>query len=55
MLFRSSGEHRSSIVWTERAKLAKRLLELEPRSFQAEFARRFGDYLGHVEPIGPRS
>ena len=22
--------------------------------FQAEFARRFGDYLGHVEPAGPR-
>jgi 2-octaprenyl-6-methoxyphenol hydroxylase len=50
----ASGEHRSSIVWTERAKLAKRLLELEPASFQAEFARRFGDFLGRVETIGPR-
>jgi 2-octaprenyl-6-methoxyphenol hydroxylase len=50
----ASGEHRSSIVWTERAKLAKRLLELDSASFQAEFARRFGDYLGHVETIGPR-
>jgi len=49
-----AGEHRSSIVWTERAKLAKRLLELDGPSFQAEFARRFGDYLGHVETIGPR-
>ncbi len=48
------GEHRSSIVWTERAKLAMRLLELEAASFQAEFARRFGDFLGHVETIGPR-
>ena len=48
------GEHRSSIVWTERAKLATRLLELEAASFQAEFARRFGDFLGHVETIGPR-
>ena len=48
------GEHRSSIVWTERADLVRRLLELDPRRFQAEFARRFGDHLGHVEPAGPR-
>ena len=48
------GEHRSSIVWTERADLARRLLELDPPRFQAEFARRFGDHLGHVEPAGPR-
>jgi 2-octaprenyl-6-methoxyphenol hydroxylase len=44
------GEHRSSIVWSERADLAKRLLALDAPRFQAEFARRFGDYLGHVEP-----
>ena len=49
-----TGEHRSSIVWTERASIAKRLLELDAARFQAEFARRFGDYLGHVEPVGPR-
>jgi 2-octaprenyl-6-methoxyphenol hydroxylase len=49
-----AGEHRSSIVWTERADLARRLLELEPPRFQAEFARRFGDHLGPVEPVGPR-
>ena len=48
------GEHRSSIVWTERADLARRLLELDPPRFQAEFARRFGDHLGAVAPIGPR-
>jgi 2-octaprenyl-6-methoxyphenol hydroxylase len=48
------GEHRSSIVWTERAKIAKRLLELDDSRFQVEFRRRFGDYLGHVEAIGPR-
>jgi 2-octaprenyl-6-methoxyphenol hydroxylase len=48
------GEHRSSIVWTERADLARRLLELDPPRFQAEFARRFGDHLGCVEPAGPR-
>jgi 2-octaprenyl-6-methoxyphenol hydroxylase len=49
-----AGEHRSSIVWTEKANIAKRLLELDGPRFQAEFARRFGDYLGHVEPVGPR-
>jgi 2-octaprenyl-6-methoxyphenol hydroxylase len=48
------GEHRSSIVWTERADLARRLLELDAPRFQAEFARRFGDHLGRVEPTGPR-
>jgi 2-octaprenyl-6-methoxyphenol hydroxylase len=47
-------EHRSSIVWTEKAELAKRLLELDPPRFNAEFARRFGDHLGAVEPTGPR-
>jgi 2-octaprenyl-6-methoxyphenol hydroxylase len=50
----AAGEHRSSIVWTERASIAKRLLELDAARFNAEFARRFGDFLGHVEPAGPR-
>lgn len=48
------GEHRSSIVWTERSDLARRLLELDASRFQAEFARRFGDHLGPVVPAGPR-
>src|SRR5690349_18536140 len=33
-----TGEHRSSIVWSERAELARRLLELDAPRFQAEFA-----------------
>ena len=49
-----NGEHRSSIVWTERADLARRLLELDAPQFQAEFARRFGNHLGDVGTIGPR-
>jgi 2-octaprenyl-6-methoxyphenol hydroxylase len=48
------GEHRSSIVWSEAAPLARRLLELDAARFHTEFARRFGDYLGRVEPVGPR-
>lgn len=49
-----NGEHRSSIVWTESADLARRLLELDEPRFQTEFARRFGDHLGRVAPAGPR-
>jgi 2-octaprenyl-6-methoxyphenol hydroxylase len=48
------GEHRSAIVWTESAALAKNLLALDAPRFNAEFARRFGHHLGHVEPVGPR-
>ena len=48
------AEHRSSIVWTERAQVARRLLELDGARFQAEFARRFGDHLGDVSAAGPR-
>jgi 2-octaprenyl-6-methoxyphenol hydroxylase len=45
---------RSSIVWTERSELAPRLIALPEAAFTAELAARFGDFLGIVEPIGPR-
>jgi 2-octaprenyl-6-methoxyphenol hydroxylase len=45
---------RSSIVWTERAELTPRLMELSDAAFTAELAARFGDFLGAVEPVGPR-
>ncbi len=45
---------RSSIVWTERAELAPRLMALPDPDFAAELAARFGDFLGPVEPVGPR-
>ena len=48
------GSHRSSIVWTERTDIARRLLELDDARFQAEFARRFGDHLGRVGAAGRR-
>ena len=46
--------NRSSIVWTERAELAPRLIALSDAAFSAELAARFGDFLGTVEPVGPR-
>ncbi len=45
---------RSSIVWTERTELATSLIALPDAAFAAELAARFGDFLGAVEPIGPR-
>jgi 2-octaprenyl-6-methoxyphenol hydroxylase len=47
--------NRSSVVWTERAELAARLAALREADFAAELAARFGDLLGAVEPVGPRS
>ncbi len=46
--------NKSSIVWTEAKGLAPRLLALPESEFAAELAARFGDFLGRVEPIGPR-
>jgi 2-octaprenyl-6-methoxyphenol hydroxylase len=46
--------NRSSIVWTERAELAPRLLALPEAAFADELRARFGDFLGAVAPVGPR-
>ncbi|MGC2415523.1 MAG: UbiH/UbiF/VisC/COQ6 family ubiquinone biosynthesis hydroxylase [Stellaceae bacterium] len=46
--------NRSSIVWTEHADLAPRLLALPEAEFAAELGVRFGDFLGAIEPVGPR-
>ena len=45
---------RSSIVWTESAKNAPRLLALPDAEFKAELSRRFGDFLGKIEVVGGR-
>lgn len=47
-----SGDHRSSIVWTERRTLAEHLLTLKRPALEAELARRFGDFLGKVSILG---
>ena len=45
---------RSSIVWTEHADLAPRLLALPEAEFASELRARFGGFLGAIEPVGPR-
>jgi 2-octaprenyl-6-methoxyphenol hydroxylase len=45
---------RSSIVWTEQAAEAARILALGERDFHAELERRFGLHLGEIEVVGPR-
>jgi len=44
----------SSIVWTENADLAPRILALPEAEFAAELRARFGGFLGPIEPVGPR-
>ena len=46
--------NRSSIVWTENAALAPHLMKLPDAAFAEELRSRFGDFLGQVEPVGPR-
>lgn len=45
---------RSSLVWTEHKDLAPAVMALDDRAFNAEMRRRFGDFLGPAETIGPR-
>ena len=45
---------RSSLVWSERADLAPAIMALDEAGFGAEMARRFGDFLGRLEVVGPR-
>lgn len=44
----------SAIVWSERAGLAERLYALDDAPFAREIARRLGDHLGAIRPIGRR-
>ncbi len=46
--------NRSSLVWTERADLAPAILALDEEAFTIELRRRFGDFLGQVDVVGPR-
>jgi 2-octaprenyl-6-methoxyphenol hydroxylase len=44
---------RSSIVWTERSAISARMVALPRLEFDREVARRFGDFLGAIETVGP--
>ncbi len=44
----------SAIVWTERSEAARRMLALDDAGFAREIARRLGDHLGRVRPVGRR-
>ena len=46
--------HRSSIVWTEAAQEAERIVALPDEGFHAELERRFGLHLGEIAAVGPR-
>jgi 2-octaprenyl-6-methoxyphenol hydroxylase len=50
----SSGRHRSSIVWTEQAQEAPRIVALPDGEFHAELERRFGLHLGEIAAVGSR-
>ena len=46
--------NRSSLVWTEKEKLAKTIMGLSDRAFEAEVQERAGDFLGKISVIGGR-
>ncbi|MDQ0465333.1 2-octaprenyl-6-methoxyphenol hydroxylase [Caulobacter ginsengisoli] len=46
-------EQRASLVWTEKRSRAEALRHARPEIFHAHLRRRFGEFLGHVEVVGP--
>ena len=46
--------NRASIVWTETPRAAEAAMALDEAAFEAELARRFGDFLGDVRVVAPR-
>jgi 2-octaprenyl-6-methoxyphenol hydroxylase len=49
-----NGDNISAIVWTERTIAAPRFMALDDAAFAAQIARRLGDHLGAVRPVGRR-
>ncbi|OUR78448.1 2-octaprenyl-6-methoxyphenyl hydroxylase [Alphaproteobacteria bacterium 46_93_T64] len=48
------SNNRSSLVWTEGTETAAKIMKLNDEDFLSEMSRRFGDYLGQLEIVGPR-
>ncbi len=48
------GGCHSSLVWTEKAKLAPLYMEMDDAEFTAHMRKRFGNWLGEVELAGDR-
>jgi len=48
------SNNRSSLVWTESTETAAKIMKLSDEDFLSEMSRRFGDYLGQLEIVGPR-
>lgn len=44
----------SAVVWTERSDLAPRMMALDDAEFAKQIARRLGDHLGAMRPVGRR-
>lgn len=47
-------DQRASLVWTEPHDRAKALKDASLEAFAAHLSRRFGEFLGRVEPLEPR-
>jgi 2-octaprenyl-6-methoxyphenol hydroxylase len=47
-------DRRASLVWTESTRRGEALRGARDEIFHAHLRRRFGDFLGHVEAVGPR-
>jgi 2-octaprenyl-6-methoxyphenol hydroxylase len=50
----AAGGHRCSIVWTEEAQEAARIVAMPEAGFHEELERRFGLALGEIAAVGPR-
>ncbi|MES2710018.1 MAG: UbiH/UbiF/VisC/COQ6 family ubiquinone biosynthesis hydroxylase [Pseudomonadota bacterium] len=46
--------HASAIVWSDRTLIARKALAMDDADYGREIARRMGDHLGAIRPIGRR-
>ena len=46
--------HASALVWSDRTEIARKVLAMDDADYGREIARRMGDHLGAIRPIGRR-